>query len=278
MQNLMTEHLKQGIENSARQLELLQEALAWERQAHQALLENQHETAYEAHKKAAIIYSELGKYDQAGLCFTQAASCWNKHIGQLPLRRASEAHERAAREYLKARDYHAAQLRFSDAALIAERDGEFLRFSDCFYYSRVCERKYLWQVFLSGKGILRSGIKKIWYRFLAFLKWSTSFLNDAVWGYGEKPVKILGAAITVIFACAFIYKFGSPMMTHEGLRRISFEESLYFSTVTYTTVGYGDLFAISRIARWTASLEALAGITLTPLLLIGLTRRYLRIS
>ena len=60
-----------------------------------------------------------------------------------------------------------------------------------------------------------------------------------------------------------------------GEHKIDLFESLYLSIVTYTTVGYGDYLPMGW-TRGVAGIEALSGMFLTPLFLIGLTRRYLR--
>jgi hypothetical protein len=59
------------------------------------------------------------------------------------------------------------------------------------------------------------------------------------------------------------------------VQKIDLFESLYLSIITYTTVGYGDYLPMGWI-RAVAGLEALSGILFTPLFLIALTRRYLR--
>ena len=36
--------------------------------------------------------------------------------------------------------------------------------------------------------------------------------------------------------------------------------AFYFSFITLSTVGYGDITPVSRIARWLAATEAIAGL------------------
>lgn len=49
--------------------------------------------------------------------------------------------------------------------------------------------------------------------------------------------------------------------------------SVYFSTITFTTLGYGDIQPVGDTARTVAGLESLSGALLTALLVFVLTRR-----
>jgi hypothetical protein len=59
------------------------------------------------------------------------------------------------------------------------------------------------------------------------------------------------------------------------VQKIDLFESFYMSITTYTTLGYGDYLPMGW-TRGIVAVEALSGIILTPLFLIALTRRYLR--
>lgn len=256
----------------------LREALDLERQAHQYLIDQKHEQAYEANRKAAGLFQEIGKHDQAGFCFTLAASCWNKHIGQLPLAKAADSHEQAGQAFLKARDYHSAVLRFSDAAHLHEKEGDYSRFSRCFYASKCAEGRDSWEVFLQGKGLTGNFFQKMKERLMGLVSWKLNFFNRLLWGYGERPFRTFGSAAAVIFFCAFIHASFGPVQTPTGIKDINFWEGLYLSTITFATVGYGDYLPVSLATRMTAIFEAFSGVLLIPLFLVALTRRYLRTS
>ena len=49
--------------------------------------------------------------------------------------------------------------------------------------------------------------------------------------------------------------------------------SLYFSVITFSTLGYGDIRPIGTVARWLAGAESLLGSILMALLVFVLTRR-----
>lgn len=48
----------------------------------------------------------------------------------------------------------------------------------------------------------------------------------------------------------------------------------YFSFITLSTVGYGDITPVSRIARWLAALEAMTGLLYVAVLISRLVALY----
>jgi len=53
-------------------------------------------------------------------------------------------------------------------------------------------------------------------------------------------------------------------------------DSLYFSVVTFTTLGYGDI-TVSGLLRIVVICEAFCGIFIMPLFIVALSRKYLRV-
>ena len=73
-------------------------------------------------------------------------------------------------------------------------------------------------------------------------------------------------ALTVYLLAGLIFAFGysvmdaiagSPVLSHIGADKHA--EEVYFSFITLTTVGYGDIAPVARAARMTSVLEALFG-------------------
>jgi voltage-gated potassium channel len=73
-------------------------------------------------------------------------------------------------------------------------------------------------------------------------------------------------ALTVYLLAGLIFAFsysvmdaiaGAPVLSHLGSDRHA--EEVYFSFITLTTVGYGDISPVARAARMTSVLEALFG-------------------
>lgn len=96
----------------------------------------------------------------------------------------------------------------------------------------------------------------------------TSKVVDVFCGYGEKPLRVVGFSITIIFLFSLIYWFMGIQDSQHSIQFYyghSFSKNLiellncmYFSVVTFTTLGYGDLVPIG-LSRFFAALEAFIG-------------------
>jgi hypothetical protein len=62
--------------------------------------------------------------------------------------------------------------------------------------------------------------------------------------------------------------------TNAGARSISGFTGFYFSFITLSTVGYGDITPVSRIARWLAAMEAMTGLLYVAVLIARLVSLY----
>src|SRR5216110_620981 len=62
--------------------------------------------------------------------------------------------------------------------------------------------------------------------------------------------------------------------TNAGRQSMNGFNALYFSFVTLSTVGYGDITPLSRIARWLAALEAMTGLLYMTVLIARLVALY----
>ena len=62
--------------------------------------------------------------------------------------------------------------------------------------------------------------------------------------------------------------------TNGGPRSINGFDGFYFSFITLSTVGYGDITPVSRIARWLAAMEAMTGLLYVAVLIARLVSLY----
>lgn len=95
-----------------------------------------------------------------------------------------------------------------------------------------------------------------------------SKLVDLLSGYGEKPGRVVAFSAVFIFICSICYfllgfQDGEQVVQYlpgesVGNNLMSWLDALYFSVVTFTTLGYGDLTPIG-FSRFFAALEAFTG-------------------
>ncbi len=91
---------------------------------------------------------------------------------------------------------------------------------------------------------------------------------DLFCGYGEDPIRVVLFSILLIIASAIFYfffgiSFAGEIVAfntdHGALKNtISFLECLYYSVVTFTTLGYGDFTPVG-LSRGMAAIEAFTG-------------------
>ncbi len=62
--------------------------------------------------------------------------------------------------------------------------------------------------------------------------------------------------------------------TNAGTRSMNGFNGFYFSFITLSTVGYGDITPVSRIARWLAAMEAMTGMLYVAVLIARLVALY----
>ena len=100
------------------------------------------------------------------------------------------------------------------------------------------------------------------------------FLFRTISAYGESPAKVATTATIAILICSSFYWFTglTSNTTNELVHSIS--TSLYFSVVTFSTLGYGDFSPPPGLARLVATTEALGGLFLMSLFLVTLVRRF----
>ncbi|MCY4177303.1 MAG: ion channel [Endozoicomonadaceae bacterium] len=136
----------------------------------------------------------------------------------------------------------------------------------CRYLRKECERNGL--SYDAGKFFYK---EMYFHRFtLPLFSWRRfiSWFIDNLCGYGEKPVRLISFSIMFITLCALGYFFtgvddGGIIVGYESRYTLmenfwQFAESLYFSIVTFTTLGYGDIVPIGA-GRLIAAMEAFVG-------------------
>ncbi len=119
-----------------------------------------------------------------------------------------------------------------------------------------------------------------WKRWVEFFRWSCHACENIFWGYGLSIRTLALNVVIVILALASItwyFEVTFAVALDNGtLRPLSFPESLYFTIIAMTTVGFGDIAPASDGARGLGTLMALVGITIWGFFVAAVYRRLAR--
>ena len=103
-----------------------------------------------------------------------------------------------------------------------------------------------------------------------------SMVPNVVARYGESPLRVLGTAAATIFACGLAY-YSFGLIEHTGTEEpATLFESLYFSALTFTTLGYGDFNPITTGGQVLTVAETSMGVILLAILVFVFGRRATR--
>lgn len=107
------------------------------------------------------------------------------------------------------------------------------------------------------------------------VRWLNFVFGDLSCKYGTSVTRI--AFWMIFFVCGFAWIFHhlQNIRYYEKPFDLSYLDSLYFSLVTYTTVGYGDLHMVGPF-RILAGIEGIIGITITSLFTVIVARKIIR--
>lgn len=243
------------------------------------LEEQKYDEALKLFSEAAASYQDLGQHQQSAVCFALAAGCYESKAGAQSLYYyASTYYAKAAKEAEISGDYEYASMMYKHAGICYERDLEFVGFSECFYLSKECYRKSLVSNLLNKKHSsqkipllnridLKDTAKSV-------ILWVSLSFSSLLWGHGERPLRTVGFGCFLVLFSALLYTQGH-FMANQVTHKPNFLESIYFSVVTITHIGYGDIMPLG-FDRGVAVLEEFAGIFILPLFLTALCRKYLR--
>ncbi|WP_319406141.1 ion channel [uncultured Desulfosarcina sp.] len=112
----------------------------------------------------------------------------------------------------------------------------------------------------------------IWLKYKT--RYSLSLIEELVWGYGEKPIRILisSLAILSIYSFAYFKLFNLPDLPSTPAK-YSLVDCMYFSIVTFTTLGYGDITPKTDIQKFVCGSEALFGALFIGLIIAGFANK-----
>ena len=155
--------------------------------------------------------------------------------------------------------------------------GYYQQAGECFYFERCA---HFWQKFRGINYEKLSIVKKT-------LRWMTGvrllpelILGRFLFGYGERPVRVLAAGAVIILLCGFFYSSNLAHLTYrvDPQQKLDFFDGLYFSTITFTTLGLGDIYPVGSdwLTRVVTMFESLSGASLMALFVVCLSKRFSR--
>ena len=159
--------------------------------------------------------------------------------------------------------------------------GEYMLAGDYHYLERVHAWHSKWQALPETTG-------SQWRHVSLLLEYAVGRL---VFGYGEKPWRPFIAGMVVIFLWAWLFMLTGIEVGDQTICRLlcpslsprdwwgtacDFSHSLYFSIVTFSTLGYGDIAPASVASKALANAESLIGLVLVAAFAVCLAKRFAR--
>jgi len=173
--------------------------------------------------------------------------------------------------FAKFRQPESGEAAFRTAKQHAQAAGDYLLAGDYHYAERVYRSR-----------------RRMWYN---PLRWLENIFVRGVFGYGERPLRILITAGVIILAWALLFLFcgiqeNVGATSVEINRQLSIDPAqvvptikdflrcLYFSAISFATVGYGDFQPTGLSSRLFAVIEGLSGIVLAALFVVTVAKRF----
>jgi len=112
------------------------------------------------------------------------------------------------------------------------------------------------------------------FHFKTIPKWLWSCFLNGIFGYGEQPGKVIISAISIILIFTFLFmSSGISNASIGGFTSNNFLDCVYFSVITFTTLGYGDFRPLEGWGRIFAGTEAFIGALMMALFVYTFARR-----
>lgn len=119
-------------------------------------------------------------------------------------------------------------------------------------------------------------MEKLWLRKNKNISYIPMAMMGLLSGYGEKPNRVILSSGAIIFLYSIVYHALNTITSASfSAKNYSFWDYVYYSIVTFTTLGYGDLFPKPNVGyRLLAGSEAFIGAFMIGLFVFTLSRKY----
>lgn len=133
------------------------------------------------------------------------------------------------------------------------------------------------------------GVVDSWEQWKNTAKWIWAALTGFGMRYGESPRRVVGVSLLTIVGFSLVYPFVGGFWDHTTRYQLAsiaeiasptggevLLRSLYFSTITFTTIGYANVWPMGAGSRVLVGVESFAGALLMATLVFVLGRRSTR--
>lgn len=149
------------------------------------------------------------------------------------------------------------QLSKNEKLIVAKETSCFLISNSDYHFNR---RDLAWLKYISGLASIPNPFSRCLYQ---------------VFGGLIIPYRILLLTLVTVTLFALSYYYAEEQFyIANKVCSLNFSESLYFSGISFTTIGYGDIAPLNYV-RYIAVIEGAIGILLSSSFLISLTRKYI---
>lgn len=106
-------------------------------------------------------------------------------------------------------------------------------------------------------------------------RWLNYFFGDLICKYGTSYNRVFLWSLITVFAFAGLHAVYDSLAVAGVLVKATFADAIYFSLVTFTTLGYGDFHAVGNM-RFLAGAESFLGVILMSLFTVIVARKIIR--
>ncbi|QRR34022.1 hypothetical protein JNX00_20730 [Hydrogenophaga sp. YM1] len=124
-------------------------------------------------------------------------------------------------------------------------------------------------LFYVGLALPRSALAMLQVK----LRWAAQVVEWGIWGFGERPVRILGVSISVIVGYACVYSFYPEAVHANWTNEPGWREYFYLSLASFTSLVFGDIGPKPGPLQLVCVSEALLGALAAGLLIAGFSNR-----
>jgi voltage-gated potassium channel Kch len=142
------------------------------------------------------------------------------------------------------------------------------------YFQKIREQPFYFKSVEPINILLYRNFLSLVRRIKYFFQWIYEVSKFVLFGHGEKPQFLLvwSAIIITIFSLVFYYTNSISSSIFESTK-INFINCLYFSSITFTTLGLGDFVPIQILSRAMVTVEAFLGLLFYSLFIFSIGRR-----